>query len=501
MSSRRTKQSRAFWLGVLAAALPILAVSAPSGEPTTTPSTPIAMDSRFSGFDAIAYVQRHDPALANQAEAISHWAGYYGVNPLLLARMAGLQLREGKWPGLPVRRLAERLSNAKAGLMAAGRKAPAQIAPALATTMTLSPDSAVQLLQATRQDMLDAGLSMTLAVTSERPPALDLPFAAPQAWQFNGVHTWTGDDDGSPMSSLDFTRSWALDWGSDTSEDWVAASHDGEVTVLSSCFVQVQHPQGWATRYYHLDNVVVVTGQQVQAGDLLANYAGNKQQALCSGGHSTGPHVHFALLRDGQYAGLGNVPLSGYLVHPGSSSYDTNHDRMWLEKRDRRYYAFSEQIAAEPGDNRIDYRYNGMWYAPEHDGHGMNIEISEWPDGEGSRKSVFLVMYTYDDAGDANFYVGNVDFNRWRSDESMVIDLLQTAGGDLSNLAAIDFTDPEQVMPAGQAEVAFDDCNTARVDLLLYERTSGQPVEHSLELLRLIGVPPHVCEAASLPLP
>jgi hypothetical protein len=349
--------------------------------------------------------------------------------------------------------------------------------------------------------MLSAGISMTLAVAVDQPPALDLPFAEPQAWQFNGAHTWSGDDDGSPMSSLDFASSWSQDWGDDTSGDRVAAAHDGEVTVFSSCYVQVQHPDGWGTRYYHLDNVTVATGQQVRAGDPLATYAGNQEQALCSGGHSTGPHLHFALMRNGQYTSLQDVALSGYVVHPGTSSYDSNRDRMWLEKRGRRYYAFAEQIATEPGDNTIDYRYNGMWYAPEHAGHGMNIEITELADGEASRKAAFLVMYTYDDAGDANFYVGNVDFDRWRSDESLEIDLLQTAGGDLSNLGAIDFDDPSQVMPAGQAEIAFDDCNTARVDLLLYERTSGQPVEHFLELLRLIGVPPHVCEAASLPLP
>jgi hypothetical protein len=222
---------------------------------------------------------------------------------------------------------------------------------------------------------------------------------------------------------------------------------------------------------------------------------------LCSGGHSTGPHLHFALLRDGQYASLEDVALSGYAIHPGDLSYDTHPDRMWLEKRGQRYYAFGPAIAKEPGDNTVDYRYNGMWYAPGHDGHGLNIEIGETPAGGGARKTIFVAMYTYDDAGAANFYAGNRDYDRWRTDESLAVDLLQTAGGDLTDLLPIDFGDPGQVAPAGRVEIRFLDCNRALVDLLLDERTSGQPVAHSLELVRLIGVPPHVCDAASLPLP
>ena len=46
---------------------------------------PVAMDGRFSGFDAIAHIGRHHPRLAPWAESVSHWAGYYSVNPLLLA--------------------------------------------------------------------------------------------------------------------------------------------------------------------------------------------------------------------------------------------------------------------------------------------------------------------------------------------------------------------------------------------------------------------------------
>ena len=40
-----------------------------------------------------------------------------------------------------------------------------------------------------------------------------------------------------------------------------------------------------------------------------------------------------------------------------------------------------------------------------------------------------------------------------------------------------------------------------RIELDLEERDTGQPVEHTIELVKLIGAPSHVCEAASVALP
>ena len=142
-----------------------------------------------------------------------------------------------------------------------------------------------------------------------------------------------------------------------------------------------------------------------------------------------------------------------------------------------------------------------MWYSPEHNGHGLNIEITEFAEGEGRRQTVFVIIYTYDDEGKANFYAGNRDYERWRADESMVVDMLQTVGGDFSSLAPIDFNNPDDVQPAGQADLYFFDCENAHIDFGLNERGSAQPVEHSIDLVKLIGVPVHVCEAASQALP
>lgn len=464
----------------------------------------ISMDGRFSGFDAIGHIRRNHGSLAAQAESISHWAGYYSVNPILLLHVVKAQLARGHLNSNAVRSLASSLGSLSAIQDQTLRRegiSRQQLRDGLRSTFALSPKTASRVLDLSSRETGAAGLSAVLAVTSETPPALDLPFFRPQAWRFNGVHTWTGNDDGTAMSSLDFARNWSLDWGDDTSGDWISAAHDGEVTVYSSCFVQVWHDSGWATRYYHLDNLRVENGQHILAGDTIGNYSSNKEQALCSGGHSNLPHLHFALLNDGQYFSLQDIALSGYFVHPGDHSYDAARDRMWLEKRAEKFYAFDEAIAQQEGDNTIDYRYNGMWYSADHNGHGLNVEITEFPGEEESRKSVFIVMYTYDDDGQANFYAGNRDYDRWRSDESMLVDMLQASGGDFSNLFPIDFNDPESVESAGEAELRFLDCGNAQINLSLKERSSGQTVDHSMELIKLIGVPDHVCESASLPLP
>jgi len=56
--------------------------------------------------------------------------------------------------------------------------------------------------------------------------------------------------------------------------------------------VEVNHGNGLVTRYGHNQSVAVGLGRRVARGDTLA-YVG-------STGRSTGPHVHFEVLKDGR---------------------------------------------------------------------------------------------------------------------------------------------------------------------------------------------------------
>ena len=163
------------------------------------------------------------------------------------------------------------------------------------------------------------------------PPSnfLQLPFPIGESWSNGGSHTFTGSGD-YPQSSLDFNDGGG--WGSNLDHLWVVAAAGGRVVVHSSCNVEVVHDDGWSTAYYHLDDLQVQTGDVIDINTPLAHYANNRNQALCEGGSSSGPHVHFSLKKDAQYFHLDGVALSGYVVHTGNDSYDGNCDRFWLKK-------------------------------------------------------------------------------------------------------------------------------------------------------------------------
>ncbi|WP_444997489.1 pre-peptidase C-terminal domain-containing protein [Aliikangiella sp. IMCC44359] len=177
-------------------------------------------------------------------------------------------------------------------------------------------------------------LTSAPSVTSNNfaiPPSnfLQLPFPVGEAWSNGGSHTWTGS--GSyPQSSLDFNDGGS--WGSNLDHLWIVASAAGRAVVHSSCNLEIVHADGWSTNYYHLDDITVQTGDMVDMNQPLAHYANQKSQALCEGGSSSGPHVHFSLKKEGQYFHLDGVALSGYVVHTGNDSYDGNCDRFWLKK-------------------------------------------------------------------------------------------------------------------------------------------------------------------------
>lgn len=167
---------------------------------------------------------------------------------------------------------------------------------------------------------------------------LRLPWTLGQYnWGSGGVHTTFGGCPAqacaSPRSSLDFWRpGWG--WNSDTSFGRVVAANAGTVTKYSACQVRVTSPDGWATNYYHLDGILVNTGDVVYAGQRLSGIANTEAAALCQGGGSTGPHVHFSLLNAGAHVDIDQSELSGWKVNAATvtSDYDTNCTRMYFTR-------------------------------------------------------------------------------------------------------------------------------------------------------------------------
>lgn len=157
---------------------------------------------------------------------------------------------------------------------------------------------------------------------------IQFPWPVGSSWAFGGAHTNTGSGN-YPLSSLDFGR-WE-GWGQNISQP-VTSSSAGRIKVHSSCSVSVVMNDSWSTSYYHMDQIPFRTGDYVDVDTPIGRYANNRNQALCNGGHSTGPHLHWTLWEGGYQRHLGDVLSSGWTVHPGADSYDTNCSRMYLHR-------------------------------------------------------------------------------------------------------------------------------------------------------------------------
>ncbi len=78
----------------------------------------------------------------------------------------------------------------------------------------------------------------------------------------------------------------------------VVATAAGSVTLAADegtmgLVVEIDHGNGFTTRYCHLGNLEVKTGQTVQPGQIIGR--------IGMSGKSTGPHVHYEVLLHGQY--------------------------------------------------------------------------------------------------------------------------------------------------------------------------------------------------------
>lgn len=145
---------------------------------------------------------------------------------------------------------------------------------------------------------------------------LDLPFPDGEVWQLT-----RGYNEGSHM---DYGYDWvddryALDFALSGCDSWRKPIHpvrEGTIEVVAydddgyGHYILVNHGQGYKSRYAHLDETLVSTGQSVTQDDTLG-LCGNSGYTLGSAcPDHPGTHLHFALYLNGEAAVP--EPMSGH---------------------------------------------------------------------------------------------------------------------------------------------------------------------------------------------
>lgn len=130
------------------------------------------------------------------------------------------------------------------------------------------------------QTMIPSGQKLPLGEPVMGKPSITSPFGRRVHPVTNKVHNHNGVDFGVARGTLVFSPA-----------NGVVAN----VWVDDTCGrgVKISHADGYETLYCHLDNVVVSVGDNVSAGCQIA-VSGNT-------GRSTGPHLHYAIKKDGTF--------------------------------------------------------------------------------------------------------------------------------------------------------------------------------------------------------
>lgn len=276
-------------------------------------------------FYTTAYLNQNIPKLLPLREAIDTWAAMNAVHPRLLSEVLKNHFQDKSVDNSfeykqQVYQISMGLSqgfNEHQNDALSASKAVTAIAHAYGFNLNLSAQLSTQRIMP-EHDYFRG---------STGPPLYSYfqpPWPRGELWSGGGVHSNTGSGN-SPRNSLDFFKSF-LSWGGDTSDIWVSASEFGIARVFSSCSIQVIHPNGWISSYYHLDNVQVNDFDTVFDNQKLSNYADNLAQATCQGGSSTGPHVHFSIFYDDNPIEIDepNVDFSSFKHQAGIGQYDSN---------------------------------------------------------------------------------------------------------------------------------------------------------------------------------
>ncbi|MEZ5914637.1 MAG: M23/M56 family metallopeptidase [Parvularculaceae bacterium] len=287
----------------------------------------------------LAHVRRGDTRLftATQLARVLFW-----FNPLVgrIARNAELAAEESA-DALVLDKGVDRRAYAACfveGLKFAASKMNMQ--PALAPSFTpadpggrrrrlnaiLSPQAPKKTPLATRLLLSAAASTVALAAFGQAALAVDpesagtqnsllqnLPLVGEISQEFGDRRETAGVDDASAHSGVDIKAPMGAK---------IFAPGDGVVVEATSRYkgstdwgkvVVIDHGHGFVTRFAHLDAYRVKKGDRVKAGEMIATVGVT--------GKTTGPHLHFETLRDGEPVDPANVIAAAPVAEPAAEPH------------------------------------------------------------------------------------------------------------------------------------------------------------------------------------
>jgi len=132
---------------------------------------------------------------------------------------------------------------------------------------------------------------------------LNMPFVAGETWIVGGPGSFYGEGAHTNANSDYYATDWNLPGASDADLGKpVIPVADGTVSVVVApspscptvglgCYVQIDHSDGYRTRYGHLQSVSVSVNSEAHTWTLIGKVG--------STGNSTGPHLHLSFRRNG----------------------------------------------------------------------------------------------------------------------------------------------------------------------------------------------------------
>ena len=180
---------------------------------------------------------------------------------------------------------------------------------------------------------------------------LNWPWPDGESWNVGGTHgamregkyVWSALDINNFTEPRCRWNKAAGDTGCVTSTSLIYAMHSGTASRVSKCGIRIVHPSGWATSYYHMDDIKFKNGDYIKADQAIGRYAGDYETAVCEGGGTSAPHVHVSLGKISKKSGkfvsesLDGWLISGYKIKAGTRPYDKHCKRCNFQKDGRTF--------------------------------------------------------------------------------------------------------------------------------------------------------------------